>query len=176
MTPYPIIGMSPGNSYFKDEQVDYLLHTTIDRYGKAAILIADIPAIATYMAYGYSENEARNKAIPKGNNLKNRSKRIVENLGISDKVHIIDWANEVENNPDYQAAYGKIKDLYNTSPDFKKAVDETTAIVLEGSDYDIPNMEQSIQIANHYLLAELAFLDYSPTFFEYIPGGLYLSS
>ncbi|MEI8252676.1 MAG: hypothetical protein WCG25_02820 [bacterium] len=42
--------MSPGNSYFKDKEVAYLLKEAIKKYDKAVILIADIPAISTYLA------------------------------------------------------------------------------------------------------------------------------
>ena len=56
---YPIIGISPGNSYFKEDEIRYLIENVVSRYGRVAILIADIPAISTYMAFGYSENKAR---------------------------------------------------------------------------------------------------------------------
>jgi Cyclodipeptide synthase len=45
-----IIGMSPGNSYFKDKEVAHLLKEAIKRYGKVAIMVADVPAVATYQA------------------------------------------------------------------------------------------------------------------------------
>lgn len=164
--PYPIIGMSPGNSYFKDEEISYLLETTVNRFEKVAILIADIPAIATYMAYGYPENRARNKAIPKGNNLKNRSRRIARQLGIEENVRIIDWENEVESNPDYQEYYSTIETLYKTNDSFAKEVDETTLSVLEASNREIPDLKNATAVAVHYLLSELAFLEFSPSFLD----------
>ncbi len=101
--PLAIIGMSPGNSYFKDYEVRFLLKEAIDRFGRCAIMVADVPAIATYMALGYERNRARNKAIPKGNSLKNRTRRLAESLGYSDEqVRILDWADEVECNEEYQ--------------------------------------------------------------------------
>jgi len=163
---YPVIGMSPGNSYFKDAEVEHLLRETVQRYGQTAILIADIPAIATYLAYGYPENRARNKAIPKGNNLKNRSRRIAEQLGISNKVRIIDWANEVENSDSYKEIYNRIRSLYDSNQDFKKAVNNTTKEVLEGGEKDIADLEAATDVAVHYLLSELAFLEFSPKLLE----------
>ncbi len=164
--PYPIIGMSPGNSYFKDAEVSYLLKTTVERFGHTGILIADIPAIATYMAYGYPETRARNKAIPKGNNLKNRSRRIAEQMEISEKVRIIDWAKEVENNPKYQRYYDAIRILYKENEAFAKEVDETTVSVLEASERTIPNLKEATKVAIHYLLSELAFLEFAPDFLD----------
>ena len=104
---YPIIGMSPGNSYFKDEVVTELLKKVVEKYGNTGILIADIPAISTYIALGYPENRARrDKALPQGNNLRNKVQRSMLELGYSaDQVKIFDWESEVENNPRYQEKY-----------------------------------------------------------------------
>lgn len=94
--PLAIIGMSPGNSYFKDYEVRFLLKESIERFGRCAIMVADVPAIATYMALGYEQSKARNKAIPKGNNLKNRTRRLAESLGYNEEqVRILDWSEEV---------------------------------------------------------------------------------
>ena len=99
--------MSPGNSYFKDEKINYLLKTIVEKFGKTVVLIADIPAISTYVALGYPENRARrDKAIPKGNALKNLVLKNMQKLRYSDNVvKIIDWQNEVENNSKYQEKY-----------------------------------------------------------------------
>src|SRR3989338_5334266 len=95
--------MSPGNSYFKDEEVRFLIENIVRRFGRVAILIADIPAISTYMAFGYPESRARSdKAIPQGNLLRNRVKRVMIQLGYSEsQVRIINWLEEVENNTGY---------------------------------------------------------------------------
>jgi tRNA-dependent cyclodipeptide synthase len=162
MTPYPIIGMNPGNSYFKDAEVEHLFKRTVGEYGRAAVFVADIPAIATYMSYGYTENRARNKAIPKGNNLKNRTLRIAQDLGIADKVHVIDWETEVQNDPAYLARYAAVEGLYGTSTEFAAAVNDTTGSVLDGSGRDIPDREAAVKVAVHYLLSEIAFLEFAP--------------
>jgi cyclo(L-tyrosyl-L-tyrosyl) synthase len=75
-----IIGMSPGNSYFKDKEVAYFLKEAIKRYGKVAIMVADIPAIATYQAMGYTLFKSQKKARLQGNNLKNRTKRVLSEM------------------------------------------------------------------------------------------------
>ena len=70
--------MSPWNSYFKNKEVAYLLKETILKYDKAVIMVADEPAISTYLAMWYSFSKAKNKAILKWNNLKNRTKKVLE--------------------------------------------------------------------------------------------------
>lgn len=165
--PYPIIGMSPGNSYFKDREVRFLLEKTVKEFGKTAILVADIPAISTYIALGYPENRARNKAVPKGNNLKNRTRRMQQTLGFSDdQVRIVEWGKEILPNTEYGVIYERVQSLYNTNKDFQAAVDATTRSVLESSDKTIPNIEQATKTGIHYLLSELAFLEFAPSFLQ----------
>jgi len=54
--------MSPGNSYFKNKEVAYLLRESIRRYGKTAVMVLDEPATSTYLAMGYSLEKATKKA------------------------------------------------------------------------------------------------------------------
>jgi cyclo(L-tyrosyl-L-tyrosyl) synthase len=167
-TVYPIIGMSPGNSYFKDEVVKILVKKVIDKYGKAAVLIADMPAISTYMALGYPENRARrDKALPQGNNLRNKVVRAITELSYSsDQVKIIDWASEVEPNPAYKEKYKQIIDLYDKNELFKEAADRTTKTVLESFNKEGLEINSAIKIAVHYLLCELAFMEFAPEYFK----------
>ena len=170
MTPntYPVIGMSPGNSYFKDGEVRHLLKSVVEMYGKTNVLIPDVPAISTYIALGYPENRARrDKAIPQGNALKNRTDRIRKELGYTtDQVHIVNWESDIEDNAAYQAKYAAIKSLYETSQKFQEAADETTKQVLIHSDRDIPDVNVATNIAVHYLLSEFAFLEFAPEYFN----------
>ncbi len=160
---YHIIGMSPGNSYFKDQEISHLLKTVVEKFGKVGILIADIPAVSTYVALGYPENRARrDKAVPKGNALKNRVRKVMEELGYSeDVVRIFDWEHEVEGSAEYQESYRKIKDLYEGNEAFHEAAASTTRVVLDGSRKNIPDIEAATEIAVHYLLSELAFLEFA---------------
>lgn len=165
--PLAIIGMSPGNSYFKDYEVRFLLKESIERFGRCAIMVADIPAIATYMALGYEKNKARNKAIPKGNNLKNRTRRLAESLGYrEDQVRILDWSEEVENNEHYQAHYRQILNKYQSIPKFAESVRNTSREVIIDSLKNGSDIEAAVEGATHYLLSELAFMEYAPNFFD----------
>ncbi len=168
MNNYPIIGMSPGNSYFKDEVVKELLKKVIEKYGQTAILIADIPAISTYIALGYAENRARrDKALPQGNNLRNKVQRAMSELGYSDdQVKIVDWESEIEKDPNYQEKYKQVLELYNTNKNFEEAADNATKSVLEYSDKNIADVPKAVKIAVHYLLSEFAFMEFAPEFLK----------
>ena len=122
-----IIGMSPWNSYFKDKEVAYLLKETIKRYGKAVILVADIPAISTYIAMWYNISQARSKAVLKWNNLKNRTKKLIQELWIDEKdVMIVDRDNKIKENPQYLKHFATVKKLYKDNRLFKQAVTSTS--------------------------------------------------
>ena len=159
---YPIIGMSPGNSYFKDEVVTELLKKVVEKYGNTGILIADIPAISTYIALGYPENRARrDKALPQGNNLRNKVQRSMLELGYSaDQVKIFDWESEVENNPRYQEKYKEIIALYESNENFRLAAHDATRGVLEYSNKKVSDIDSTVKIAVHYLLSEFAFMEF----------------
>jgi tRNA-dependent cyclodipeptide synthase len=159
-----IIGMSPGNSYFKDKEVAHLLKEAIKRYGKVAIMVADVPAVATYQAMWYTLSKARWKAILKWNNLKNRTKRVLSEMGFEeDSITIIDWDSEVEQNIYYQEYLLQVQALYNKSMDFQNAVNDTSLWVLQNSGKEFT--EEAVKQAVHYLLSEIAFLEFAPKFF-----------
>lgn len=160
--------MSPGNSYFKDEVVKELLKKVIEKYGKTAVLIADIPAISTYIALGYPENRARrDKALPQGNNLRNKVQRAMVELGYStDQVKIIDWESEIERDHNYQDKYKQVLELYNTNKDFQEEADNATKGVLDYSDRNISDVITAVKIAVHYLLSEFAFMEFAPQFLK----------
>jgi cyclo(L-tyrosyl-L-tyrosyl) synthase len=163
---YYVIGMSPGNSYFKDENVYHLLKTAVEQFGRVGVFIADIPAISTYVALGYPENRARrDKAIPQSNALKNRVLKAMAELGYSgDVVRIFDWEKEIENNKEYEKKYGELSTFYNNNEKFRNSADATTRVVLEGSKHKISDMKKAISIAVHYLISEFSFMEFLPSY------------
>jgi tRNA-dependent cyclodipeptide synthase len=166
--PYPIIGMSPGNSYFKDAQIRYLLKEMVERFGRTCVIVPDVPAISTYLAYGYPENKARAKAIRQGTSLKNRTRRLMKELAFEpSQVRIVEWATEVAENLDYRRIYDlRVKKLYESNLEFSRSVDTATRDVLEAFKRPISDMNAAIKIAVYYLLSELAFIEFAPQFLD----------
>lgn len=159
----PVIGMSPGNSYFKDDAVRFLLREAVGRHGRTAVLIPDVPAVSTYLGLGYAPAKARSKAILKGNNLKNRTRRIMAELGLgADAVCIIEWDRDVALSEAFTSAYTETKKLYGKNDAFRAAVDSTTRSVLENTDDGSVHDEQGVRTATQYLLSELAFMESAP--------------
>lgn len=163
---YAVIGMSPGNSYFKQEVVTKLLEKALLEYPKVGIFIADVPAIATYKALGYPENRARrDKAIPQGNALKNRVINTISLKNIdSTKVRIFDWSEEkIDGNTAYKEQFKYIAELYETNKDFRKEVQNTTReVLIDHSLRKVEIGEKEIETGTHYLLSEIAFMLFLP--------------
>lgn len=159
---FAIIGMSPGNGYFKQEVVNQILEKAIKEYPSVGIFIPDVPAISTYLALGYDSARARrDKAFPQGNALKNKVARAIKEKSIDEsRVRIFDWAGEkIEQNDLYKNKFAYITDLYTSKAEFKKEVDDTTASVLVDNAFrKIPTTQKEIEIGAHYLLSELAFM------------------
>lgn len=163
---HPVIGMSPGNSYFKEDKIEFLLNSLLEKYAEVTVMIADIPAISTYVALGYPKNRARtDKAIRNSNQLKNRVHRVLERTNIDEsRVHILDWETSVESNDLYQEKYSVVEDLYKSKESFHNACNNTTRLVLEYSRKKIEDIDSAVSIAVHYLLSEFAFLEFAPEF------------
>jgi len=157
--------MSPGNSYFKDDAVKFLLSETVKTYGRTVVFVADIPAISTYEALGYDYKKARNKAVLKGNNLKNRTRNMMKELRFDDDVvRIIDWDADVASSAEYRKSEDAINLMYKDVPSFREAVQDATHGVLQNTKSDAIVTPELFEKGTHYLLSELAFLEFAPSF------------
>lgn len=161
-----VIGMSPGNGYFKQEVINKLVRFSVENYKDVSIFIPDIPAISTYIALGYPESIARKeKAIPQGKGLRNKTLRAIEDLGEQAKsVRFFDWENEVETNEEYISQLKYLNNLYEINEDFKKDINEASEEVLFGNPFRKTEINpEQIRIATNYILSEFAFLMFIPS-------------
>jgi len=166
-THYPIIGMSPGNSYFKEAQIERLLKYFYSSRKKLCVFVPDVPAISTYEGLGYSKSKAQTKAMSKGNNLKNKVAKIAIDLDIpSEALHVLDWKKEITSDGKYIDIYEHILKRFNRSQSFSQDVRESTRSVLEKNQFKSPITTNAVDIAIHYILSEFAFLAYAPEFFN----------
>ncbi|MBP6925606.1 MAG: tRNA-dependent cyclodipeptide synthase [Candidatus Pacebacteria bacterium] len=160
--PLLVIGMSPGNSYFKQEVINKLLVFSLGEYENIEILIPDVPAISTYVALGYPENIARKeKAIPQGNAFRNRLVKAIEQESLDgSRIHIGNWRkDEIEENIEYQTQYLQLKDLYQNNEDFRKDINKATSDVLLENPFKKKDITISdIEIGTHYIISEFAYM------------------
>ena len=86
-------------------------------------------------------------------------------LGYSEsQVKIINWEEEVENNEGYLNSYKRIRELYEKNKEFMKVADAATLGVLKFSNKNISDFNKATKIAVHYLLSEMAFLEWASDF------------
>ena len=163
-----IVGMSPGNSYFKQKQIRELLQEVSHRFAHIKIMIADQPAIHTYRALGYSRIEAERKARLNGNQLQNYSHRSIEQITAENPaahIELIEWKDKIDPHPAYQMGYLRVLDLYRNNATFRKDARDTTKKVIQ------PKLKPSIELENaidqgvQYLLQELGFIIAGPEMF-----------
>lgn len=163
----PIIGMSPGNSYFKEDVISFLVKSCVEKYGSTVVFVPDVPAAKTYEALGYSQKIAwREKALPNGNLLKNRVKRAMFSFGYNSKeVYVLEWKSEIAENESLHQEYKKITELYNSNSGFRSDIRDATKQVLVGSGKELLDLEGGIDVAVEYILSEFAFMELSPDYY-----------
>lgn len=170
---FAVIGMSPGNSYFKLDVIKQILNKALDEYPRVGVFIPDVPAISTYIALGYPENRARtDKAIAQGNALKNKVRNAIETEHLdASRIRIFDWEKDgIEDNEEYRKQFQWIQGVYETNDEFRKDADAATAEVLNDNPFrKIPIGEEQIKKGAHYLLSEFAFMLFLP---HYLNEGL----
>jgi len=160
-----IVGMSPGNSYFKQPIIHRLLEYTASRFVRTRICIPDLPAEHTYKALGYSEQKSQQRARQKSNVLRNHSKKSIEQIRTTSPdadLRIIDWNSEIEPVEQYQRQLKYVYTLYENSSQFYSEVREDTKRVIESYPYHRQAAtDQAVDEGIHYVLKEMAFLDAS---------------
>ena len=163
-----IIGMSPGNGYFKQEVVDKLIPFGLQQTNTIGIFIPDVPAIFTYIALGYPENIAKSKkAIPQGNNFRNRIKKTIQDQNLDkDRVIVFDWQKEkIEENLAYREAFIYVSNLYKNNINFKEDINSATEAVLINNPFKKKDITvNDIEIGTHYILSEFAFMLFLPSY------------
>jgi len=156
-----IIGMSPGNSYFKQDTVQTLLEYSAQLFSHIIIMIPDTPAVHTYKAMGYESIKAERIARHAGSLLRRRSQASIDTIKANNSmcdITILNWAADIE--PDYYYLSQKeaIYDLYERNQQFRHDVRSTTQEVIAAHLKHGNDLEHSCDQGVHYLLEELAFL------------------
>lgn len=151
-----LIGLSIRNSYFKDENLHELISWAKDNFKHVNIMCPDQPAVHTLRSLGYDEKKAKEKANLACNNLENKCKRIIEELGIAGRSKIIRW-DDLEKNEKYNSMYRKMKELYEKDSAFRNDARGATKQVIEHHGTELP-MEEAIDIGIEFFLKELALI------------------
>jgi cyclo(L-tyrosyl-L-tyrosyl) synthase len=154
-----LVGMSPGNGYFSEENMISILAGISRLAPKVAILVPDLPHIHNFLGMGYDSKVAQKKARKDTSQTNNRLKRVFDvltnDLGINN-LEIFNWETQVEFNTDYQKKLSIIYDEYESNPEFHLCVNTVIHNYLQSKIKDKTVKHDNIAHAVHYYLKELA--------------------
>jgi len=161
-----LIWMSAGNSYFKEDIIKEIMNYALKEFDKLIILAPDEPAEHTYLVLGYPKNRAKRKSKLNANLLQNRAKRIKDSLNKEnqEKIHIVEWIDEIIPNKQYQDSYKNILNLFKSNKEFQKDALDNAKKVIETKGKELE--KEAPKQAVYYLLKELAFLTTSPEIYN----------
>ena len=156
-----VIGMSVGNSYFKEEKISFLLKTCVQKYDNAIVMIP--PAFYNYKAIGYNDVKAARKARLKANALNNIVQRTIKsNPLLKDKVSVFDFSAPAFSEK-HQVSLLRLEKLYKENILFQQDVNGTTSEYIKSfarsTGRELESVEGAVEIARKYLLEEFAFME-----------------
>lgn len=129
-----LIGMSPGNGYFTEQNIINILYGACQVSPKVYLVVPDEPHIHNYMGIGYPFDKAKRKAKKDNNQTNNRLRRAIEvlrnDLSI-ENFSVINWSREIETNKTYLDNYNLILKAYTENSDFQHCTNTLTYRYLE---------------------------------------------
>lgn len=158
------LGVSPFNSYFSEEMIEYWIQWAHNTFSSFNIFIPDTLPVYTFLALGYDELKAKNKAKKQAAYLKNKVTRALlkcQFIDIDINKLIIDM-EYLEKNPAYIELREKCYTLYDENPEFQSECDQCTGWVLNGHSIKDPHLSNT-NIAVQYILNEMPLFMNTPS-------------
>ncbi len=156
---HAILGISPFNSFFSRERLNWLVQWADTSFDGFHIYIPDGPVIHTLLACGYEPKKARKKARRQINYLANKIKKALQE-GTNGRLQYSECVLCTQNlthNQVYQEILDKVLSRFEDDPYFRNGCIKTSRWVLAMQE-DQPNKNRPANadlIAAQYFLAEL---------------------
>ncbi len=164
-----LVGMSPGNGYFKKEAIHELIDFASNLFSRTIIFIPDRPAEHNYKAIGESHQKAERLARLKGNTLRNHTNNSIQNI-LSNQpnknIKLLDWKQDIECNNSYIQQFEILYELYKNNNLFYQDTRDTSLQVIKSGIKENIDIEKALDEAVLFLIKELAFLLVSPDLFQ----------
>ncbi|QSX77485.1 tRNA-dependent cyclodipeptide synthase [Agrilutibacter solisilvae] len=164
---HAVIGISPGNSYYSEENIAGLLHWASREFESISVMIPDNALIETLMAAGYARDRAQKKAREACARLRNRAARAWKSMGQSDrsKVSLL-LLSELSGHERYRQVLQRAKAGLVEDAELRECClrlsRKVLASYLRGAE---PTEDQAMR-ALGYLIAEMPLLVDSPRIFD----------
>ncbi|MCU0655008.1 MAG: tRNA-dependent cyclodipeptide synthase [Polyangiaceae bacterium] len=159
--PLVLLGFSPGSGYFSRRRVEVAIEAMAALFEEVLVVVPDTIVEHTYRALGYPEAQVVTKARNTSRNLQNRCQRAIELARVrypGTRLHMLDWATDVEGQPGHDADVEEMRSLFRTHPGFRAAVLDQGRKVLAARRSDRPPTEAEVEEGVQYLLKEFAFV------------------
>lgn len=178
-----VLGISPGNSYYKPATIAYALDALVSQNDDKSVFIF-IPGIISafnYQAWGYGKEKALAKAHEDERSLRNVVRKICVDRDYTcghgaqapAQIHLLDWRNDVENHRAYKTERKTIETLYRENRAFLLAIRRASLKSLQSrmtfdqsgktqAHVETHGIKNCVDQATPYVLAELAMMLASP--------------
>lgn len=169
-----LLGISPFNSYFSEENIFNLIKWASDNFSRFHVFIPDTLPMYTFLALGYTKEKSIKKAKRQAAYLKNKVNRVFKKMGYSDEfaLHLLIDMAFLERNPIYINLKNLCYRLYEKNVIFRDQCNLSTEWVLKGHHAHMDSLDP--QLAVHYILHEMplfcdtpSILDTSSSIFVY---------
>ncbi|PNQ53841.1 hypothetical protein C1141_19095, partial [Vibrio agarivorans] len=109
-----LLGLSPGNSFFTEENITNVLLTLCEQTRHIYILIPDKPHVYNFLGLGYTLKEAKKRADRECRLINNRMNSAIDKVKQSQfsNFTVITWQNHIEENEKYTQTYKLLLDEY----------------------------------------------------------------
>lgn len=162
---HAVIGISPFNSYFSEEQIAYIFRWASNQFDSVQLYVPDEPTVYTLLALGYEEKKAVKKARRQCNYLKNKIHRALSQFDIdeSELASSLVCHSDLIKNEVFKEKYNWCCERFEVDPVFREGCLSSSRWVLSNQlqKAQQPTVEM-LQIAVKYFLAELPLFLWSP--------------
>ena len=157
------LGISPFNSYFKEQTIKNLAYWASENFVSFSIFIPDKPTIYTLNALGYSLEKAMKESNKQSRYLKNQIKRALLSIGkqYDELDSILLDAEKLDKNEQFLKTYKTIIWYFENDPAFRESCLDASKWVLQAKmKTGFQLTEKALHTAVKYFLYEVPiFID-----------------
>jgi cyclo(L-tyrosyl-L-tyrosyl) synthase len=166
-----VLGVSPGNSYFRVERLTELLGWLCEEFDQVDVVVPDSALAHTYRALGYDPQRARKKAHGEVNVLRNRVDRAWRDAGGPRAVDGLHRMSELASDAVYREKLAECEQALREDDTLSRTCAEMSREVLAARGHDGQATTEQVDQAMRYLTAELPFFLASSDIFG-VPSSL----
>ncbi|RLU02073.1 MAG: tRNA-dependent cyclodipeptide synthase [Ketobacter sp.] len=153
-----LIGMSPGNGYFTEENMMHIIGGLCECAPKAYIVIPDLPHVNNFLGMGYPKDIAQRKAKKDINQTKNRLYRAIARLHEKNITNfcLLHWTESIASEHIFQDTLTQVMQEYSLNKNFQHCINQVTQDYLLARSQGRTTLNMDVALGAIYYLEELA--------------------